>query len=135
MTPTLFAQIPLFFIIKSAFDSFFAAAFQAFNEDEEEGEFNIRVKTFSLKPMTPEEAIVATADRIAALLRAGADPRTPLPGAEWTVGEAAAHLALAGKLMAVGVPMTEEISRAITTPAIMPSSPPRLVRTAASVRN
>jgi len=35
-----------------------AAAFQAFNEDEEEGEFNIRVKTFSLKPMTPEEAIL-----------------------------------------------------------------------------
>ncbi|BBC29512.1 uncharacterized protein SGFS_008060 [Streptomyces graminofaciens] len=50
--------------------------------------------------MTPEEAIVATADRIAVLLEAGADPRTPLPGAEWTVGEAAAHLALAGKLMA-----------------------------------
>lgn len=50
--------------------------------------------------MTPEDAIVATADRIAVLLRAGADPRTPLPGAEWTVGEAAAHLALAGRLMA-----------------------------------
>ncbi|MFF1444629.1 maleylpyruvate isomerase family mycothiol-dependent enzyme [Streptomyces sp. NPDC058295] len=50
--------------------------------------------------MTPEEAIVTTADRIAVLLEAGADPRTPLPGAEWTVGEAAAHLALAGKLMA-----------------------------------
>ncbi|MEV6379598.1 maleylpyruvate isomerase family mycothiol-dependent enzyme [Streptomyces sp. NPDC051773] len=49
--------------------------------------------------MTPEDAIVATADRIAVLLRAGADPRTPLPGAEWTVGEAAAHLALAGRLM------------------------------------
>ncbi len=50
--------------------------------------------------MTPEDAIVATADRIAELLQAGADPRTPLPGAEWTVGEAAAHLALAGQLMA-----------------------------------
>ncbi|KND43075.1 maleylpyruvate isomerase family mycothiol-dependent enzyme [Streptomyces stelliscabiei] len=50
--------------------------------------------------MTPEDAIVATADRIAVLLEAGADPQTPLPGAEWTVGEAAAHLALAGKLMA-----------------------------------
>ncbi|MFF7278005.1 maleylpyruvate isomerase family mycothiol-dependent enzyme [Streptomyces griseorubiginosus] len=50
--------------------------------------------------MTPEDAIVATADRIAELLEAGADPHTPLPGAEWTVGEAAAHLALAGKLMA-----------------------------------
>jgi dihydroorotase-like cyclic amidohydrolase len=37
--------------------------------------------------MTPEDAIVATADRIAVLLEAGADPRTPLPGAEWTVGE------------------------------------------------
>ncbi|MEU5276927.1 maleylpyruvate isomerase family mycothiol-dependent enzyme [Streptomyces asoensis] len=50
--------------------------------------------------MTPEHAIVATADRIAELLEAGADPDTPLRGAEWTVGEAAAHLALAGKLMA-----------------------------------
>ncbi|MET8076225.1 maleylpyruvate isomerase family mycothiol-dependent enzyme [Streptomyces sp. NPDC005303] len=50
--------------------------------------------------MTPEDAIVATADRIAELLEAGADPHTPLRGAEWTVGEAAAHLALAGKLMA-----------------------------------
>ncbi|MGW1208044.1 maleylpyruvate isomerase family mycothiol-dependent enzyme [Streptomyces sp. NPDC002499] len=50
--------------------------------------------------MTLEDAIVATADRIAALLGSGADPRTPLRGAEWTVGEAAAHLALAGKLMA-----------------------------------
>jgi uncharacterized protein (TIGR03083 family) len=50
--------------------------------------------------MTPGDAIVATADRIAELLQAGADPRTPLPGAEWTVGDAAAHLALAGKLMA-----------------------------------
>jgi uncharacterized protein (TIGR03083 family) len=50
--------------------------------------------------MTPEDAIVTTADRIAELLQAGADPHTPLPGAEWTVGEAAAHLALAGKLMA-----------------------------------
>ncbi|WP_043662455.1 maleylpyruvate isomerase family mycothiol-dependent enzyme [Streptomyces xylophagus] len=49
--------------------------------------------------MTPEDAITVTATRIAALLPAGTDPRTPLPGAEWTVGEAAAHLALAGKLM------------------------------------
>jgi len=49
--------------------------------------------------MTVEDAITATADRIAALLPAGTDPGTPLPGAEWTVGEAAAHLALAGKLM------------------------------------
>ncbi|MFD4557715.1 maleylpyruvate isomerase family mycothiol-dependent enzyme [Streptomyces sp. NPDC058469] len=50
--------------------------------------------------MTPEDAIVTTADRIAALLRAVSDPRAPLPGAGWTVGEAAAHLALAGRLMA-----------------------------------
>ncbi|AYC36860.1 hypothetical protein DWG14_01070 [Streptomyces griseorubiginosus] len=50
--------------------------------------------------MTAEDAIVVTADRIAELLQAGADPHTPLRGAEWTVGEAAAHLALAGKLMA-----------------------------------
>ncbi len=53
-----------------------------------------------IAPMTPEDAIVATADRIAELLAAGADPQTPLLGAQWTVGEAAAHLALAGKLMA-----------------------------------
>jgi len=30
----------------------------AFAEEEEEGDFNIRVKEFTLKPMTPEEAIL-----------------------------------------------------------------------------
>ena len=30
----------------------------SFAEEEEEGDFNIRVKEFSLKPMTPEEAIL-----------------------------------------------------------------------------
>jgi uncharacterized protein (TIGR03083 family) len=46
------------------------------------------------------EAIATVADRIAALLRACPDPAVPIPGAEWTVGEAAAHLVLANELMA-----------------------------------
>ncbi|CAG7652357.1 maleylpyruvate isomerase family mycothiol-dependent enzyme [Actinacidiphila bryophytorum] len=40
------------------------------------------------------------ADRIADLVRTAPDTRTPIPGAEWTVGEAAAHLVLANELMA-----------------------------------
>jgi hypothetical protein len=53
------------------------------------------------------ESIVATADDIAALLRGGADPAVRIPDSEWSVGEAAAHLALANELMAdlaAGVP-------------------------------
>jgi uncharacterized protein (TIGR03083 family) len=46
------------------------------------------------------ESIVATADDIAALLRGGADPAVRIPDSEWSVGEAAAHLALANELMA-----------------------------------
>ncbi|CAG6397700.1 maleylpyruvate isomerase family mycothiol-dependent enzyme [Streptomyces cocklensis] len=40
------------------------------------------------------------AERIAGLVRAGADMGVRIPGAEWTVGEAAAHLVLANQLMA-----------------------------------
>ena len=42
---------------------------------------------------------------------------------------------VAGILMDVGVPMTEEMSRAMTMPTMTPSRPPRLVSTEASVRN
>jgi uncharacterized protein (TIGR03083 family) len=44
--------------------------------------------------------IGAVAEDIAALLRDCATPDAPIPGAEWTVAEAAAHLALANELMA-----------------------------------
>lgn len=46
------------------------------------------------------DAIETVADRIAALLRDCPDPGVRIPGAEWTVGEAAAHLCLANELMA-----------------------------------
>ncbi|MEV6025939.1 maleylpyruvate isomerase family mycothiol-dependent enzyme [Streptomyces sp. NPDC052036] len=46
------------------------------------------------------QAIRETAADIAALLRAAADTTVPVPGSEWTVGEAAAHLAVANELMA-----------------------------------
>ena len=45
-------------------------------------------------------AIGAAAERIAGLLRACTDPAAPIPGADWIVGEAAAHLAQANRLMA-----------------------------------
>ncbi|MFF3404940.1 maleylpyruvate isomerase family mycothiol-dependent enzyme [Streptomyces sp. NPDC002742] len=45
-------------------------------------------------------AIHETAEEIAALLRTDADMERRIPGAEWSVGEAAAHLALANGLMA-----------------------------------
>lgn len=45
-------------------------------------------------------AIRDTAEEIATLLRAIGDTGVPVPGSEWTVGEAAAHLAQANKLMA-----------------------------------
>lgn len=44
--------------------------------------------------------IVAVAERTAGLLAAPADAAVRIPGALWTVGEAAAHLALANELMA-----------------------------------
>ncbi|MEW2436519.1 maleylpyruvate isomerase family mycothiol-dependent enzyme [Streptomyces caniferus] len=45
-------------------------------------------------------AIRRTAEEIAGLLRGGADMGLPVPRSEWTVGEAAAHLAQANELMA-----------------------------------
>ncbi|OIJ66452.1 SCP2 sterol-binding domain-containing protein [Streptomyces mangrovisoli] len=45
-------------------------------------------------------AIRETADAIAALLDGATDTTAPVPGLEWTVGETAAHLALANGLMA-----------------------------------
>ena len=46
------------------------------------------------------DAIRDTAEDIAALLRRVADTSAPVPGSEWTMGEAAAHLAQANELMA-----------------------------------
>lgn len=46
------------------------------------------------------DAIRDTAGEIAALLSGTADTGLPVPGSEWTVGEAAAHLAQANELMA-----------------------------------
>lgn len=46
------------------------------------------------------QAIRETAGDIAALLRAAPGTSAPVPGSLWTVGEAAAHLALANELMA-----------------------------------
>jgi uncharacterized protein (TIGR03083 family) len=46
------------------------------------------------------DAIASVADEIAALLRSCGDGGTPIPGARWTVAEAAAHLVLANRLMA-----------------------------------
>ncbi len=45
-------------------------------------------------------AIRETAEAIAVLLRQCTDMERPVPGSEWTVGEAAAHLAQANELMA-----------------------------------
>ncbi|MBM7439929.1 maleylpyruvate isomerase family mycothiol-dependent enzyme [Streptomyces sp. HB132] len=46
------------------------------------------------------DAIRATAEEIAALLRGVPDTDAPVPGLVWTVGEVAAHLAQANELMA-----------------------------------
>ncbi|MGW7820415.1 maleylpyruvate isomerase family mycothiol-dependent enzyme [Streptomyces puniciscabiei] len=46
------------------------------------------------------QAIRDTAEEIAALLRGVSDTTSAVPGSEWTVGEAAAHLAMANELMA-----------------------------------
>ncbi|MFF0787959.1 maleylpyruvate isomerase family mycothiol-dependent enzyme [Streptomyces spiralis] len=46
------------------------------------------------------EAICVVAEEIAGLLRSCTNDAVPIPGAEWTVGESAAHLVLANKLMA-----------------------------------
>ncbi|MET7616169.1 maleylpyruvate isomerase family mycothiol-dependent enzyme [Streptomyces sp. NPDC005408] len=46
------------------------------------------------------DAIRGTAEDIAALLRGVGDTSVPVPGSEWSVGAAAAHLAQANELMA-----------------------------------
>ncbi|GAA1923483.1 maleylpyruvate isomerase family mycothiol-dependent enzyme [Streptantibioticus ferralitis] len=46
------------------------------------------------------KAIGAVAEDIAELLRSCTDAAVPIPGAEWTVAESAAHLVLANELMA-----------------------------------
>ncbi|MFD7614586.1 maleylpyruvate isomerase family mycothiol-dependent enzyme [Streptomyces sp. NPDC059828] len=51
-------------------------------------------------PSGLDTAIRGTAEDIAALLRGAADTSGPVPGSEWTLGEAAAHLAQANELMA-----------------------------------
>lgn len=45
-------------------------------------------------------AIAGTAREIAALLHQDTDMARPVPGSQWSIGEAAAHLALANELMA-----------------------------------
>ena len=51
-------------------------------------------------PARLADAIRDTAEEIAALLRGCEDTRLPVPRSEWSVGEAAAHLAQANELMA-----------------------------------
>ncbi|MFI0895502.1 maleylpyruvate isomerase family mycothiol-dependent enzyme [Streptomyces sp. NPDC020983] len=51
-------------------------------------------------PDVTAAAVHDAADRIAGLLRAASGPGVRIPRSEWTVGEAAAHLALANRLMA-----------------------------------
>ncbi|MFB7666392.1 SCP2 sterol-binding domain-containing protein [Kitasatospora sp. NPDC056138] len=46
------------------------------------------------------EENIATAEEIAQVLRSRPEPTVRIPGAAWSVGEAAAHLALANRLMA-----------------------------------
>ncbi|MFI6449547.1 maleylpyruvate isomerase family mycothiol-dependent enzyme [Kitasatospora sp. NPDC050543] len=46
------------------------------------------------------DALRGVAEETAALLRESPTTDVPIPGSQWTVGEAAAHLALANKLMA-----------------------------------
>ena len=46
------------------------------------------------------DAVLGVAEDTAALLRECPDTGVPIPGAQWTVGEAAAHLVLADELMA-----------------------------------
>ncbi|MFE3634262.1 maleylpyruvate isomerase family mycothiol-dependent enzyme [Streptomyces sp. NPDC059168] len=47
-----------------------------------------------------ERAIRGTAEEIATLVRSAGDTALAVPGSEWTVGEVAAHLAVANELMA-----------------------------------
>lgn len=46
------------------------------------------------------QAIRGTAEEIAALVRGASDTALAVPGSKWTIGEAAAHLAMANELMA-----------------------------------
>ncbi|MEV5880877.1 maleylpyruvate isomerase family mycothiol-dependent enzyme [Streptomyces sp. NPDC052101] len=46
------------------------------------------------------QAIRGTAEEIAVLVRSASDTALAIPGAEWTIGEAAAHLAIANEVMA-----------------------------------
>ncbi|AOR36645.1 sterol-binding protein [Streptomyces fodineus] len=46
------------------------------------------------------QAIRSTAEEIATLVRSASDTALAVPGSQWTVGEAAAHLAMANELMA-----------------------------------
>jgi uncharacterized protein (TIGR03083 family) len=46
------------------------------------------------------DAVEGVAEEIAAVLRSGVAARARIPGAEWTAGEAAAHLVLANELLA-----------------------------------
>ncbi|WEH13155.1 maleylpyruvate isomerase family mycothiol-dependent enzyme [Streptomyces sp. VNUA24] len=59
-----------------------------------------RTRTRDSLPEGLGRAIRETAAAIAALLDGAADTTAPVPGLEWTVGETAAHLALANGLMA-----------------------------------
>ncbi|MER6784295.1 maleylpyruvate isomerase family mycothiol-dependent enzyme [Streptomyces sp. NPDC000658] len=59
-----------------------------------------RARTRDSLPEGLGQAIRETADAIAALLDGATDTTVPVPGLEWTVGETAAHLALANGLMA-----------------------------------
>lgn len=73
----------------------------------------------ALRPALPPpltDALHGAAGDTAALLRSGADTTAPIPGAEWTVGEAAAHLALANAFMAA-LARGEEHSYGDGTPA------------------
>ncbi|MER5480611.1 maleylpyruvate isomerase family mycothiol-dependent enzyme [Streptomyces sp. NPDC002734] len=59
-----------------------------------------RTRTEDSLPQGVGQAIRETAGEIAALLADATDMTGPVPGLEWTVGETAAHLALANGLMA-----------------------------------
>ncbi|MBT3166755.1 maleylpyruvate isomerase family mycothiol-dependent enzyme [Streptomyces sp. Vc74B-19] len=59
-----------------------------------------RTRTQDSLPEGLGQAIRQTAGEIAALLAGATDTTGPVPGLEWTVGETAAHLALANGLMA-----------------------------------
>ncbi len=59
-----------------------------------------RVDTEGSVPAGLGRAIRETAADIAALLTEVADTNGPVPNSQWTVGEAAAHLAQANELMA-----------------------------------